>query len=82
MISVSGMRRYTMWAPTRGSAYVSRDPPGRGWKEDRRSWCRLTVRAHSVRQALYVAGNWIRADEDGVGIVEVREPVEGVRAGV
>lgn len=78
---MSRLTEYVLWAPAWGSPYVSRDPPGRGWKEDRRRWWRLTVRAYSIRQAMFVAGRWIRADEDGPGIVDAREPVEGVEVG-
>lgn len=69
------LKMYTVYTPSRRSPHVSLRPPGRGWKEDRESSWRYRVRAFSMRQALYLAGNRIKAGGPAeVGIVEIIEP--------
>lgn len=68
------LSEYHVYTPSRRSIYVSLTPPGRGWYEDRQSTWRLTVRAHSRAQALYLAGERIASDGEGLGIVAVRPP--------
>lgn len=74
------MKNYTLWSTGPSFAYLENRPPA--WREQRRSRYRIRVRAHSIRQAYFLAANHIfAADGDAPGIVDVREPVEGVCVG-
>lgn len=83
-VLVAGGRRgldlytvYTVSDPGRWDRlpHVSLQPPGRGWREDRLSQYRIRVRAHTQRQALYLAAHGIEAAGPGeVGIVEILQP--------
>lgn len=71
----SGFRLYKLYVPSPRSPYVTRRPPGEGWREQRESWWRCITRARSWRQAKWLTAKRIRAKGGGPGIVKVRAPV-------
>lgn len=77
---MSRVREYTLWSTGPSFVYIENRPPA--WREQRRSRYRIRVRARSIKQAYWLASHRVYADKGDVGIVDVREPVEGVRAGV
>lgn len=71
------MRTYLLYSAHPNLAHVTYEAPR--WREQRDSMYRIQVRAHSLRQALFLAGNRIEAEGDGeVGIVEIEPPEAGV----
>lgn len=66
------LKEYQLFAPSRTFCVLWNRPPGE-WREQWQQYYRVTVRAHSIRQAYYLAANRVQAD-DGPGIVEVDEP--------